>query len=299
MTKEPHSAAQFTPSRDHWWHADFLDLMARRLDLGACRNVLEIGAGKGHWTSLILERIAPDGRITAVERERRWISAIERRFAGNDRVKALQGDITSMALKPRQFDLITCQTVLMHLQNVPAVLHEVYDLLAPGGLLLVSEPDNFANRISLTSVVAGLTADQFGQVAAMWWAFEKGRESHGLGQEWIAVRLPALINAAGFTGLRAYHNDRPAMLAPPYASKEERAAITDWLAAPAHETDVAGREEVLRFVLAGGMDEATFDRAWAVLSAVDVNSRAALSGRTLSSCTGGNLYLFAARKPAR
>ena len=68
------------------------------------------------------------------------------------------------------------------------------------------------------------------------------------------------------------------MLAPPYASKEERAAITDWLAAPAHETDVAGREEVLRFVLAGGMDEATFDRAWAVLSAVDANSRAALSG---------------------
>ncbi|MDO9382980.1 MAG: methyltransferase domain-containing protein [Hyphomicrobiaceae bacterium] len=299
MTREPHSAAQFTPARDHWWHADFLDLMAKRLDLGACRNVLELGAGKGHWTSLILERIAPDGRITAVERERRWIAAIERRFAGNDRVRALQGDITSLALEPRQYDMVTCQTVLMHLQNVPAVLHDAYDLLAPGGLLLVSEPDNFANRISLTSVVASLTAEQFGQVAAMWWAFEKGRESHGLGEEWIAVRLPALINAAGFTGLKAYHNDRPAMLAPPYTSKEERAAITDWLAAPAHETDVAGREEVLRFVLAGGMDEATFDRAWVILSAVDARSRAALSGRTLSSCTGGNLYLFAARKPAR
>lgn len=299
MTKEPHSAAQFTPSRDHWWHADFLDLMAKRLDLAACRNVLELGAGKGHWTALILERIALDGRITAVERERRWIAAIERRFAGNDRVTALQGDITSLGLKLRQYDLVTCQTVLMHLQNVEAILHEAFDLLRPGGLLLVSEPDNFANRISLTSVMADLTAEQFGQVAAMWWAFEKGREAHGLGQEWIAVRLPALINAAGFSGLKAYHNDRPAMLAPPYASKEERAAITDWLAAPAHDSDVARREEALRFVLAGGMDEATFDRAWDILAAVDVKSRAALSGRTLSSCTGGNLYLFAARKPAR
>ena len=31
MSHEPHSASQFTPSRDHWWHADFLDLMAKRL----------------------------------------------------------------------------------------------------------------------------------------------------------------------------------------------------------------------------------------------------------------------------
>jgi SAM-dependent methyltransferase len=298
MPQRTHSAEQFTPSRDFWWNADFLDLMARRLDLGACRNVLELGAGKGHWTAHLIERVAPDARLTLVDRERRWIAALERRFAGHPRVSLLQSDVAALALPQRTFDLVTCQTLLMHVPDVSEVLHQAFDLLAPGGLLLLSEPDNFANRVAMDSVRTEMTPDEFGQVAAMWWAFEKGRETYGLGQEWIAVRLPALINAEGFAGLRVYNNDRPAMLAPPYGTREERAAITDWLATPARGDDVAAREDVLRFVLAGGMDEAAFDRAWAIVAGLDAKARAALTARTLSSCTG-NLFLFAARRPAR
>lgn len=297
MSKQPHSAEQFTQSRDHWWNADFLDLMARRLDLSACRNVLELGAGKGHWTIHILDRVAPDANLTVVDREKRWVTALTKRFAGDARVRALQGDVGALTLPHRQFDLVTCQTLLMHVPNVKAVLHQAFDLLAPGGLLLLAEPDNFANRLALDSVRTDLTPDQFGQVAAMWWAFEKGREIYGLGQEWIAVRLPALINAEGFVDLAVYGNDRPAMLAPPYASKHERATITDWLATPAHGEDVAGREDVLRFVIAGGMDEAAFDRAWAIVSDLDAKARSALGARTFTYCCG-NLYLFAARRPA-
>lgn len=299
MSKEPHSAAQFTPSRDHWWNPDYLDLIAKRLDLANCRSVLELGAGKGHWTDLILSRCAPDVRWTAIEREKRWISALQRRFAGDARVTAVQGDVMRLDLPHRTFDLVTCQTLLMHLPDVSKILHLAYDLLAPGGLLLVSEPDNFANRVALDTVSADLTPEQYGQVAAMWWAFEKGREAHGLGQEWIAVKLPALINAEGFRDLAVYHNDRPYVLAPPYATKAERDAITDWLATPAHESDVAAREDTLRFVLAGGMDEPAFDRAWSILSTIDSRGRAALAERTFSSCIGGHLYLFTARKPAR
>jgi SAM-dependent methyltransferase len=297
MSPKPHSAAQFTPSRDYWWHADFLDLMARRLDLAACRSVLELGAGKGHWTSLLIERVAKDATLTLVERERRWITALGKRFAGNPRINVVQGDVAALTLPHRKFDLVTCQTLLMHLPNVKAVLHQAFDLLAPGGLLLLSEPDNFANRIALNTTFTDLTPDDYGRVAALWWAFEKGRESYGLGQEWIAVRLPALINGEGFVGLQVYANDRPAMLAPPYVSLEERAAITDWLATPARAHDVAEREDVLRFALAGGMDEKTFDRAWSIVSNLDTRARSALTARTLSYCAS-NLYLFAARRPA-
>lgn len=298
MTKQPHSAAQFTPSRDHWWNPDFLDLMAERLSLKACRNVLELGAGKGHWSGLILERVAPDAHMTLVDRERRWISALDKRFAHDSRVTTLQADVAALSLPHRSFDLVTCQTLLMHLPDVKAVLHQAFDLLAPGGLLLVSEPDNFANRLALDSQCSELTPEEFGRMAAMWWSFERGRERYGLGQEWIAVRLPALINAEGFSSLSVYANDRPAMLAPPYITREERAAITDWLATPSQADDVAAREDVLRFVLAGGMDEATFDSAWAIVSRMDARARSALTARTLSYCTG-NLYLFAARRPAR
>lgn len=298
MKKQPNSAEQ-PSSRDHWWNEDFLDLMARRIGLARCRNVLELGAGKGHWTSLILPRCSDDARWTAVDREKRAVATLQRRFASNDRVAVVQGDVLTLGLGHRQYDLVTCQTLLMHVPDVSKILHLAYDLLAPGGLLLLSEPDNFANRVAINSISAELSAPDYGRLAAMWWAYEKGREAHGLGREWIAVQLPALINAEGFKDLAIYHNDRPSVLAPPYGSKAERDSITDWLAAPAHETDVAAREDTLRFVLAGGLSEAEFDAAWAILSALDVNERAAVTGRTLSSCASGNLYLFAARKPAR
>lgn len=299
MSKEPHSAAQFTSSRDHWWNADFLDLMARRVRLSECRNVLELGAGKGHWTDLILPRCAPDARWTAVEREKRWISSFSRRFETDARVVPLHANVMKLDLPHRRYDLVTCQTLLLHLPDVPALLHNVFDLLAPGGLLLVAEPDNFANRVAIDTISAELSPVQYGELAAMWWAYEKGRETLGLGQEWIAVRLPALINAEGFQDLAIYHNDRPHVLAPPYGSKAERAAITDWFATPAQEDDVASREETLRFALAGGLDEAAFERAWAIRAGIDARSRAAVGARTLSSCVGGHLFLFAARKPDR
>ena len=122
---------------------------------------------------------------------------------------------------------------------------------------------------------------------------------HQLHPSSTPARLLQAALAEGFTGLSVYHNDRPHVLAPPYGTKAERTAITEWLAAPVHASDVAMREDTLRFVLAGGMTEAQFDAAWAVLAALDTKERAALGKRTLSSCVAGNLYLFAARKPAR
>lgn len=297
----PHSVAQFTPVRDHWWHGDYLDLMARRLDLGACRNVLELGAGKGHWTECILPRCAEGARLTAIDRERRWVSFLQRRYQTHPNVAVVQADVTDLkALKlPGKYDLITCQTLLMHLADVPPVLHECYDLLAPGGLLLISEPNNFSNRLAISSVAADLSPAEMGQLAALWWAFERGREALGLGQEWIAVRLPAMIVAAGFSSVSVYCNDRSHVLAPPYRSDEQRAAITDWLAQPLTQDDAVAYEDTRYHALAGGLDEASFEAAWRIFCALDKKGREALEQRKYLACSSANLHLFAARKAKR
>lgn len=301
MTNQPHSAAQFTPSRDYWWNSDFLDLMARRLDLASRHNILELGAGKGHWTAHVLPRCAPNAKLTALDRERRWIGSMQRRFAANPNVTVREADITQLkSLRlPGKYDLITCQTLLMHLADVEPVLHECYELLTPGGLLLVSEPDNFANRLSLSTARAELTPAQMGDLAALWWAFQRGRELLGYGQEWIAVRLPTLIYAAGFPNVSVYTNDRPVVLSPPYRSEDQRAAITDWLATPARADDIAEYDETRRLALAGGLDYEAFDRGWRIATELDARERETLGQRKLSSCSGSNLHLFAAIKPAR
>jgi len=38
----PHSERYFTDARDHWWHEDYLALMAKRLALPESPSILEV-----------------------------------------------------------------------------------------------------------------------------------------------------------------------------------------------------------------------------------------------------------------
>jgi hypothetical protein len=41
--RKPHSAEYFGESRDFWWNQDFLELMAKRLQLAQVESVLDVG----------------------------------------------------------------------------------------------------------------------------------------------------------------------------------------------------------------------------------------------------------------
>ena len=49
MADEPHSQRYFTDARDHWWNQDYLALLARRLGVDRARDILDVGAGQGHF----------------------------------------------------------------------------------------------------------------------------------------------------------------------------------------------------------------------------------------------------------
>lgn len=293
MDRAPHSAEQFTPSRDHWWHADYLDLLARRLRLSECRSVLELGAGIGHWTALIAPRCAADAAITVVDREAEWVAALRQRFRDREKFTALQADVGDLAFLEGGYDLITCQTLLLHIDNVPAVLRQAHDLLAPGGLLLLAEPNNFLNRLPLSSAADELTAAEFGELAAFQWAFEKGRQRFGLGRERIAEFLPAIMARLGFQNLLVFCNDRAWPVYPPYATEEQPVETPE---TESQADRAAEREEARRYVLASGYDETGFARAWALVEKLKQRERRALAEGTLSSAGASNLFLFAARR---
>jgi len=296
MSDRPHSAEHFTASRNLWWNEDSLDLLARRHNLGQCRRVLELGAGIGHWTAILLEQCAPDAVVTAVDREQAWVTELERRFGHIARFKALCSDVTDLAAIDDPFDLISCQTLLLHIADVPALLLAIRRLLAPGGLLLAVEPNNLANRLQATPD-SGLTPTQFGDLAAMWWAYDIGREKLGLGREWIAEALPRLISAAGFEHLTVVQNDRMWGIYPPYDTPEQIAILGDERDATDEATRQEERQGACRYALAGGLDKDAFDRGWAAHEDLVRRTWQAISERRYSSCGAGNLAIFGARAP--
>src|SRR5207253_78300 len=78
-TAKPHSAEYFGDSRDFWWNADFLALMAARWNVTHVRTMLDVGCGIGHWGRTLAPVLPSDVRVTGIDREAAWVEKATQR----------------------------------------------------------------------------------------------------------------------------------------------------------------------------------------------------------------------------
>jgi ubiquinone/menaquinone biosynthesis C-methylase UbiE len=108
-------------------------------------TVLEPGCGMGYFTLPLARMVGPEGKVVCLDLQERMIRSLERRIrrAGlEDRVEAAvcrAGDLGADRWKGR-VDLVAAIHVIHEVPSPPAFLAQVYDLLKPGGRLLVLEP---------------------------------------------------------------------------------------------------------------------------------------------------------------
>lgn len=106
-------------------------------------NLLDIGCGGGNYTLKMLTKI-PNLNCTLVDLSRPMLNkAFERVSKKTDkRVEIIQGDIREVSLDKNQFDIILAGAVLHHLrdyQDWEATFKKIFDLLKPGGCLMISD----------------------------------------------------------------------------------------------------------------------------------------------------------------
>ena len=153
--QEGHSAEYFGETRDHWWNRDYLELVAKRWKLADVRTMLDVGCGVGHWAQLLASFLPDHVRVSGIDREPSWVDAArdraERRgLAG--RFEYRQGEAQKLPFPDGTFDLVTCQTVLIHTPDPAAVIAEMKRVTRPGGLVMVAEPNNMTASLLLDSV---------------------------------------------------------------------------------------------------------------------------------------------------
>src|ERR1700728_1657942 len=150
---QPHSAEYLGEYRDFWWNKDFLELMAKRWNLNRMQSVLDVGCGIGHWTQCLSEFLPANTKITGIDREQEWVErAKEKTKNERNRFHYEVGSAEQIPFKEDSFDLVTCQTLLLHVYDVPKVLKEMYRVLKPGGLLVVAEPNNSITELVFDSI---------------------------------------------------------------------------------------------------------------------------------------------------
>ncbi|MGW2620069.1 class I SAM-dependent methyltransferase [Streptomyces sp. NPDC001500] len=158
----------------------------RALGVGPGWHCLDVGAGTGTVARRLLEE-AGVASVLAVDRDTRFLDA--RPTPGLD---VLEADITGPEPVPGRFSLVHARFVLMHLPERDRVLATLAGLVAPGGLLVLSD------AVDLTS---GLTPGTPYSTAmrAMWQGL---RATIGTDVSWVPS-YPRLLRGAGLVRVAA------------------------------------------------------------------------------------------------
>jgi glycosyltransferase involved in cell wall biosynthesis len=102
-------------------------------------RVLEVGSGTGNMTRLLYGR----DLIVATELEPAYLHILANRFRRQPTVRVASFDLEkepSEELRDCAFDTIVCLNVLEHIDSDVAALGRLFDLLTPGGRLLLLVP---------------------------------------------------------------------------------------------------------------------------------------------------------------
>jgi SAM-dependent methyltransferase len=176
-----------------------LDSMHRRhiesLGVGSGARTLEVGCGNGSISAWLAERVGPGGQAVAVDLD---LSLVDVR---TPRLELRQGDIVAGPIDPGTFELVTARAVLHHVTDVDAATRNLAASLAPGGSILLIEPDFLPVSVAEPP-----------ELRAFWngwlaWSREQGIDYH-VGRT-LAPRLAALgLDQVAGTAETAVYNGR-------------------------------------------------------------------------------------------
>jgi SAM-dependent methyltransferase len=299
---QPHSAEQFGRQRDFWWNRDFLDLMATRWRLREAGSLADIGCGLCHWSRLLYPYLRAPARFAGVDREPRWVTEAEKRFRAafpqvpSELLTFVEADATRIPLPNDSFDVVTCQTVLMHLARPAEALREMGRLLRPGGLLVCVEPNNLWNYLAFTSLSAAEPVEAHVRRFEFWLRYHRGKTAAGLGDATIGDLLPGYFAEAGLGQIAVHLSDRAAALFPPYHSEAQQALLQQERDSKASGTGPWDRAELRRYVLDGGGTMELFECVFAELEEKYAREQKAVASGTFHAGGGGITYLVSGRK---
>ena len=295
-----HSAEHFGDTRDYWWNLDFLQLIGERLSFDRVRDFLDVGCGVGHWGQLLANVIPSSARVQGVDREPLWVEKAAERAAArglSGRFNYQVAVAENLPFADASFDLVTCQTVLIHLPDPGPAIDEMVRVARPGGVILAAEPNNVARALTFDSASFHDGVDEILARVRLQLICERGKAALGEGNNSIGDLVPGFFAERGLVNVCVFLNDKASVLLPPYDSPEQRATLEErsdfkhrgfWIWSP---------EDTRRYFLAGGGLEADFDALWLVALGSGDKFDRAIADRTYAGAGAAISYLVAGRKP--
>lgn len=151
------------------------------------QRILEIGSGHGNLVRLMLDRelvIATDIELSAVD-------VLKAAFEHQTQVESMALDITdskSVDLKSRSLDTVISLNVFEHIERDDRALHNIHEILIPGGRVVLIVPAHMWLYGSMDSSIGH------------WRRYDKKMMSDRMTQAGFAVTQLRYMNALGTLG---------------------------------------------------------------------------------------------------
>jgi len=98
------------------------------------QNLIDLGCKRGNVTSKYSDKV---DRVTALDRDLPAVSLAKQRYP---EIKFLVARIEELPIKDHSFELAIISEVLHRIDQAETVIDELYRILVPGGLLILSLP---------------------------------------------------------------------------------------------------------------------------------------------------------------
>ncbi len=299
-SNRPHSEEYFGEYRDHWWNSDYIELLAKRWNIQNVKTVLDVGCGVGHWGRVLLPVLPPNATIHGIDMEPLHIEkarSIAEQYSASHRLTYSVAQAQSLPFPNESFDMVTCQTVLIHVSDILATIQEMERVLKPGGLLVIAEPNNAANNLVEDSLSFDLPLPKKLARIELALTCENGKSALGEGNNSIGDLIPGLLVQAGISNIRVFLNDKTAPLFPPYNTPEQRANVEQMIEWNATGFLGFDKQVAKRYFLAGGGCNDRFEHLWENEHKIAFErSCAGIRNNTLHSAGGCVFYVISARK---
>lgn len=288
-------------ARNHAYDSDFLALMAKRWGLEAVHSALEVGCGVGDWGRLLVPFLHGEARLRGVDCDARAVEEASRHAQGiglGDRVGYRLGDANRLPFHDGSFDLVTCQTLLIHMPDARVTISEMLRVLRPGGRIAVAEPNNLAASLALGSTTAFDDVASLIDLARFQLVCERGKSRLGEGNSSVGDLVPGFFADAGLTQITVHLCDKAFAYTPPYSTAGERARRASAMAWSSADGWLWSKADTARYFAAGGGDPIELVRLSNLASIRSARVADALKAGTHSEGGGAVHYLVSGIKPA-
>jgi ubiquinone/menaquinone biosynthesis C-methylase UbiE len=207
--------------RKRMWLPDTIDKLAAWLHLTPGQKVADIGCGLGYLGFTFWPYFGKGGHYCGVDISEELVQeagAMAQNWAVDGTAECMVGDAYHLDIPDNSFDVVMCQTLLMHLAEPAKALDEMKRIAKPGGIVLCIEPDNLtaSTQASYNSSYEESIEEYLIRYKTFALGF-KGKLKLGLGDHTIGTKLPQILFEAGLEDIAIRKNDRVDCTIPPYS----------------------------------------------------------------------------------